>query len=808
MQKQDVKTINPLKSIPSRPLQTGLKTKIIRMVLIVGAIPLLFAVIFSYIQGSQSLISVIGASFKALAYETSTKIDLLLKNELIRLRHLSSHPTLILSVQQQNKTLDKMNENDRKLFLEEQTQIWNETHGDNPDAFLKRGVFGILQSFLKSSSQTNQFIKAFYISDLRGVLVGSVNNYPTYINSHIASHQPIISGSQKQHIGDLFFDTQTGHYLFEIATPILGLEKKPIGILHSFYSAKEFFASSMDRISFGETGHVMLIDSTGQVIQCPILPTGHQLSNRNLIASVTQPSANWAQTEGDGHGSKDLSIIGYSPLEETNKIISSSTGKSWFTFAWQSSEELFTPMQKLFWWASIAGIVSIILIATMGSYAADRIVRPIKQLQKTAVAIGQGKQVKPLKIKTGDEIEVLSEEINTMNSMLQRTFSGLEQKVEEKSKEVVYIKKYTENILMSVPEAILIFDIKGKIQYSNSAFENFFSPLLNGQKIESIEDLKQNFQSDWVRLEHEFRNYKQGKRDTNGKVSSNASMNYELKDPLAPQDENEIKRHSSVNLGNKVFTFQFFDVLLEDEDKHQIGLILKDITEEKKLLDQLMRADKLSGLGTLTAGIAHEMNNPLYSIIGYTEAISSEKNVDKIHKYSKKVLDRAKHMSSVILNMAGYSRSNEKDTEQDVDINERIDAAAEIAILASYSDDIKLEKFYSSLPPIKAKPEEIQQIFVNIIRNGVQAMEGKGKISIHSNHLNGSIEVKIKDSGPGIPQEYLTKVFDPFFTTKGQGSGTGLGLNIVHKMVEKYGGNIQVESTNGKGATFIITLPI
>ena len=165
-------------------------------------------------------------------------------------------------------------------------------------------------------------------------------------------------------------------------------------------------------------------------------------------------------------------------------------------------------------------------------------------------------------------------------------------------------------------------------------------------------------------------------------------------------------------------------------------------------------------------------------------------------------------MASIILNMSGYSRSVAKDEMSEVNINERLDASIEMALMASYTDNIEVEKNYSQLPLIKAKPEEIQQIYLNIIRNAVQAMEGKGKLKISSSQKDGRIVTTIQDTGPGIPQEYLSKIFDPFFTTKDQGKGTGLGLNIVHRLIDKYGGNISVESIVGLGTTFTITFPV
>ena len=798
-----------LKISNSKSPKSGLKAKLIRVFILVGAIPLLFAVVSSYIQGNQSLIQVIGASFQALAYETSTKVDLLINQERKKIKHFAGHPTLILAVREQNRVLQNMPPGSRVILLKEQEELWRESAGNHPDSIIKRGANRVLQSFIKNDSQSGMATRRLFVTDLQGSLVASINPTPAYINRNLSSWHAIIEENRDLYIGELFPDPGTEDHLFELATPLLDQEKATIGVLHRFFSAKDFFSSSIEPIVFGETGHVMLIDSRGRVLDCPILPTGHQLSNPQLVVGVTGPAPNWVQTQGDGHGSKDLSIIGFSPLQATNPTLHASTGQRWFTFAWQASEEVFAPTRKLFWWAALAGLFSLALIATLGSLAANQIVRPIKQLKNTAELIGQGKAVSPLKITTGDEIEILAEEINTMNAMLRKAFSGLEQEVEEKNQEVIYLKKYTDNILMSVPEAILIFNPELKIEYANSAFKKFTQGKNEDYLGKSLAEIQLNFKDQWDFLNQELVQFRQDGPLPHASRNPTPTRGYEIADPLAQgsHQPSTLESQNSLTFGEQIFTYQFFEVYIEEQKRHRIGLILKDVTEEKKLLDQLARADKLSGLGTLTAGIAHEINNPLYAVIGYAEALTNEKDMKKIQSYSQKVLDRAKHMSSIILNMAGYTRSSALDTLKEVNVNDRIDAATEIALLATYSDDIVLEKNYQELPPVKAKPEEIQQVFVNIIRNAVQAMKGKGKIIITSQTVNDNVHVTIQDNGPGIPREYLSKVFDPFFTTKDQGEGTGLGLNIVHRMVEKYGGKIQIESEPGAGATFSISLP-
>ncbi|NIQ00690.1 MAG: GHKL domain-containing protein, partial [Nitrospinaceae bacterium] len=282
-----------------------------------------------------------------------------------------------------------------------------------------------------------------------------------------------------------------------------------------------------------------------------------------------------------------------------------------------------------------------------------------------------------------------------------------------------------------------------------------------------------------------------------------------VRDPLEPSSlEGSDSIERIFTLGPRSFVYQFFDMELHADGTRHIGLMMREVTEERKLRQQLERADKLSGLGTLAAGIAHEMNNPLNSIMGFSEMIQDKKCPPEIKALAGKIFKRSKHMASIILNLTDYSRFDPKDEPAPLHLCEQLDSVVEMALMASFSDDIVLKKNYSPMPPFEAKPEEIQQIFLNIIVNAVQAMEGRGELILSAGMQNGKIEIRIQDSGPGIPKEFLPKIFDPFFTSKTQGKGTGLGLNIVHRLVQKYGGRVDAHSEIGKGTTFVISLPV
>jgi two-component system, NtrC family, sensor kinase len=787
-------------------IRTGLKNKLIWTMLGVGALPLMLAMILSYLQGTKSLQGVIGASFKALAYETSTKIDLLIEGEISRnIRH-AAHPVITSSVASFNQALLALDPIAQKKNIQEQEKNW--TSGPSR-SLLKEESSLTLLGFQKRKTYSVLSTRALYITDAFGVLRASVNDFPQFLHTGKPDWKKTIAGGKDfVYMGPVTHDSRTESFLMTFAFPILNEKEKTIGVLHHVFETKEFFSSYMEPITFGETGHVMLIDSRGMVLDCPILPTGFLLPDPVLVKSVTGKKPDWVQTMGDGHGGEDLSIIGFSPLEQTREWIIRSDGKTWYTFAWQASDELFAPMQKLFLWISMAGVVSVLLIGGMGSLAAKKIVQPIRKLQKAAERIGKGEKVDALEIKTGDELEALANEVNLMNDLLQKSFSGLEDQVLEKTEEVLYLKEYTDSILRSVPDAVVIFDPDFKIEYMNGAFENVAQQTADQLQGHSLLDLELESASTWQVVQDELLNF-YNEVVPIGSRKNGAIQCYTARDPLAPKESPSLQSmKQTIKLHGKVYAFQVFDIVIHDDSGKRLGLLLRDVTEDIELHDQLAMAEKLSGLGTLTAGIAHELNNPLVSIMGFTEAILGEKDQEKIQKYANKVFDRSKHMSSIILNMSGYVRSAMTVEEKNLSLNDLIDGAIEMAILTSYNNDIKLDKNYTDLPPIKAKSEEVQQIFTNLLTNAVQAMEGKGGLSISTEHSNGNILAIIKDTGPGIPQEYLSKIYDPFFTTKEQGKGTGLGLNIVHQLVVKLGGKIDVSSQEGKGTTFSLTFPV
>jgi signal transduction histidine kinase len=213
-------------------------------------------------------------------------------------------------------------------------------------------------------------------------------------------------------------------------------------------------------------------------------------------------------------------------------------------------------------------------------------------------------------------------------------------------------------------------------------------------------------------------------------------------------------------------------------------------------------------MGTMASGIGHEINNPLYAILGRAEAIRDGQDIDRCRGYGKEIIKYAKHIGETVKDLSGYVRPGTQHDRELVDVNEKLVEAVSMVEQSLLGNGVKFTERLAPVPGIAAKPEEIRQVFFNVIRNGVQAMGEMGTLEIETRVDDGQVVVLIRDTGPGISKDHQRKIFDPFFTTKGPEEGEGLGLFIVQQIVKKYDGEITLDSENGVGTVFSIRFPV
>jgi signal transduction histidine kinase len=256
--------------------------------------------------------------------------------------------------------------------------------------------------------------------------------------------------------------------------------------------------------------------------------------------------------------------------------------------------------------------------------------------------------------------------------------------------------------------------------------------------------------------------------------------------------------------------YQIFSYPILDEKENLISVIeyVKDITEEQRLQEQLIQSEKLAGIGILASGVTHEINNPLSGIIGMAEVALEEEDPFKNKDYLRDILNCAQRIGEIVKGLKSYSRAAKKEDLSPVNLNEVLEESLKMVRLAIKPASVEVIKKFQPIEKIQANIGEIQQVFTNLITNAFQAMDGEGgKLILSTRPLKDAVEVKVTDSGNGIPQKYINQIFDPFFTTKKPGEGTGLGLNIVYRIVTKYEGTIDVESKEQVGTTFTIKFP-
>ena len=258
-----------------------------------------------------------------------------------------------------------------------------------------------------------------------------------------------------------------------------------------------------------------------------------------------------------------------------------------------------------------------------------------------------------------------------------------------------------------------------------------------------------------------------------------------------------------------------------EEGGIRIEALVRDVSERKKLDDetrdiyhQLLQAEKMAALGQTISGVAHELNNPLATILTWAERLSQRTNLEEsMRRGLGTILSESERAARIVRNLLTFARKRPT-TRALVDINQVV---RETLALRAYEQRVNniavIDALAAGLPQIFADGHQIQQVLLNLIINGEQAMlqtNGRGVLVVRTWHDadQESVIAEINDDGPGIAEEVQPKIFDPFFTTKEVGKGTGLGLTVAYAIVQEHGGRIRLESRPGSGASFYVELPI
>lgn len=372
---------------------------------------------------------------------------------------------------------------------------------------------------------------------------------------------------------------------------------------------------------------------------------------------------------------------------------------------------------------------------------------------------------------------------------IQKNMSGeLEKMVEARTVELNFVTRTIKDLIDSIPSALIVLDRQLNILLLNLSFYTVFSTRLANVTGRNITEV----------FSEEFHEKLQ-------KI-------IKTKDPII---DLEMRKHIEGH-GEKVLQVNVLHLLGK---RDRLLVVIDDITERKVLERQLIQAEKMSGLGTLMSGVAHEINNPLNAISGMSQIILSRHKDDETAEDAQQIQQYVKRVADIVKELSRYSRSPKVTDAITTDIHAVIEGALGMVKHSRKMKTVQVDKSYThDLPGIKINVTELEQVFINLMTNSIDALEEKElkegdsfkkKISVSTSLHGGEfVQIVMQDNGPGIPPENLKKVFDPFFSTKEQGKGTGLGLSISYKIIQRYGGIILVESQINVGTKFTIRLPI
>jgi two-component system NtrC family sensor kinase len=250
-----------------------------------------------------------------------------------------------------------------------------------------------------------------------------------------------------------------------------------------------------------------------------------------------------------------------------------------------------------------------------------------------------------------------------------------------------------------------------------------------------------------------------------------------------------------------------------------VDALVRDVSDRKRLEDQsrdlynqLLQAEKMAALGTTISGVAHELNNPLATILTWAERLTQRDIDPQARRGLETILGEAERAARIVRNLLTFARKRHT-TRTMIDLNQVV---RETLALRSYEQRVTnitvIDALAAGIPQVFADPHQIQQVLLNLVINAEQAMltaNGRGTIVMRTwqDPERESIVLEVNDDGPGVPAEVRTKIFDPFFTTKAVGKGTGLGLTVAYAIVQEHGGRMWLTSGAGQGASFYVELP-
>jgi len=401
---------------------------------------------------------------------------------------------------------------------------------------------------------------------------------------------------------------------------------------------------------------------------------------------------------------------------------------------------------------------------------------PCRIREHTVAVLGLGKTVDG-DFLSSDDVELVQTIAGYLAVALDN--AQLYSSLEQKALEIARLKDFSENIVESLNVGVLAVDLGGMVESWNTRMEQLF-----GVKRQDA-------------VGHQLR----------------ALLPEELASEIAARRDDEqitgIYKQRLQHHG-KWLTLNVSITPLVSKSGERIGrlLLFDDVTQRERMEEQLTQTEKLTSLGLLAAGVAHEVNTPLAVISNYIQMLAKQMpGDDPRHAIIEKIVKQTFRASEIVNNLLNFSRTGAAELA-DIDVNRVVEETLSLVAHPLKTSHIHVVKQLGEpLPAVRGSANKLQQVFLNLFLNARDAMPAGGMLEVRTAAHNGSVEIEVADTGPGIPREHIHRIFDPFFTTKASGRGTGLGLSVSYGIIKEHAGKIDVRSTPGKGTSFHVEFP-
>jgi len=540
------------------------------------------------------------------------------------------------------------------------------------------------------------------------------------------------------------------------------------GILYFAVDARQIAGNAVAGIRAGKTGYAWIMDANGIFLAHPV---------KDFVG----------QSAFEARGERQPKVS-FSRINDIQKywMMAGQEGTSWFVSeAWTTQEEG-KPIEKLIAFTPIQ-------IGGRGEYGNWSVAVVTPSVEAEAVLNGLWLKLIAALVPAVAAVGLI---VFLIVPSQQRQAQRLQKAIQEATLRVEKSEAQYRTLVESADDLIMTLSGDGRILSANRAAQRFFK---RGVDLRSSEEIVG--------------------------TSIREHLSEETAEQLL-QDIREVveqrrvlSREHAFVIGEREYWFNTKLRLLE-ETGPEAGTVLaisRDMTHKRSMDERMFNTEKLAALGTLAAGVAHELNNPLTSILGFADLLLERFPPDCQEYQDLKIIEeRGEHCRQIVENLLDYARAGTSLGEV-ANVNDDLETVLHLVSNTLLTRKIRLERNLDpDIPSVRGNSKELQQVFLNLINNAIHAMKDKGGTLTVSSAIRGNrIMVKVADTGTGIPADIQSKIFDPFFTTKGHGEGTGLGLSVSLGLVQKLGGTITVSSSTGNpqtgepsGSVFTVVLPL